>query len=125
MAATNGNHDTAVNGKNKDYGHRLLPHVLDDIAEREPEREAFSIPRSSDPKDGWKPVTFKQYANAVNYVAHKILTNCGLPPVNKFPTIAYVGPNDARYVVLILAAVKAGYQVRCTLVFHKELKIDL
>ncbi|KAJ3577520.1 hypothetical protein NPX13_g3049 [Xylaria arbuscula] len=106
----NGNHETAVNGNNKEYGRRLLPHVVDDIATREPGREAFSIPRSSDPKDGWKPISFKQYANAVNYVAHRILTNCGLPPVGKFPTIAYVGPNDARYVIFTLAAVKAGYQ---------------
>ncbi|KAK5633742.1 hypothetical protein RRF57_009457 [Xylaria bambusicola] len=100
----------AANSTEKDYGHRLLPHVVDNIASREPERECFSIPRSSDPKDGWKPVTFKQYANAINHTAHRIITNCGRPPVDTFPTIAYVGPNDARYLVLTLAAVKAGYK---------------
>ncbi|GAW24728.1 hypothetical protein ANO14919_143200 [Xylariales sp. No.14919] len=99
-----------TNGIKEDYGSRLLPHVVDNIAQREPERECFSIPRSSDPKDGWKTITFKQYANAINRVAHRIIANCGPPPADTIPTIAYVGPNDARYVVLILAAVKAGYK---------------
>ncbi|KAI0508876.1 hypothetical protein F5B22DRAFT_378949 [Xylaria bambusicola] len=105
-----GTQDRVAHGNEKDYGRRLLPHVVDDIASREPERECFSIPRTSDPKDGWKPVTFKQYANAINHVARRIINNCGHPPVNACPTIAYVGPNDARYIVLTLAAVKAGYK---------------
>ncbi|KAI0114360.1 hypothetical protein GGR51DRAFT_504049 [Nemania sp. FL0031] len=111
MAIISGNTNGAANGTAKqDFGRRLLPQVVDDLAQREPQREAFSIPRGSEPKDGWKPVTFKQYANAVNRVAHKIIENCGVPPANTFPTIAYIGPNDARYVVVILAAVKAGYK---------------
>ncbi|KAI1349456.1 hypothetical protein F5Y01DRAFT_289187 [Xylaria sp. FL0043] len=109
MAAMNGKADGIANGVNKDYGRRLLPHVVDDIARREPERECFSYPRSSNPKDGWKVVTFKQYANAINHVARKIIANCGTPST-KFPTIAYIGPNDVRYIVMVLAAVKAGYQ---------------
>ncbi|KAI0467693.1 hypothetical protein F4859DRAFT_517855 [Xylaria cf. heliscus] len=111
MAIANGNtNGTARNGAKKEYGRRLLPHVVDEIAATEPERECFSVPRSSNPKDGWKPVTFKQYANAINHVAQRIIYNCGLPPANTFPTIAYIGPNDARYIVLMLAAVKAGYK---------------
>ncbi|KAI1419426.1 hypothetical protein F5Y12DRAFT_778076 [Xylaria sp. FL1777] len=110
MATINEITDGAANGVKPDYGRRLLPHIVDGIARREPERECFSIPRSSNPKDGWKTVTFKQYANAINHVAQKIIANCGRPSINAFPTIAYIGPNDARYVVLMLAAVKAGYQ---------------
>ncbi|KAI0450042.1 hypothetical protein F5B21DRAFT_447981 [Xylaria acuta] len=111
MATMNGTtNGTASGGVKKEYGRRLLPHVVDDIAAREPERECFSVPRSSDPKDGWKAVTFKQYANAINHVAQRIVANCGVPPANTFPTIAYIGSNDARYVVMALAAVKAGYK---------------
>ncbi|KAI0908321.1 hypothetical protein F4823DRAFT_563991 [Ustulina deusta] len=110
MAIMNGNTDGGANGMKADYGRRLLPHVVDDIAHREPDRECFSIPRSSDPKDGWKTVTFGQYANAINHVARRIITNCGRPLANTFPTIAYIGPNDVRYVVIVLAAVKAGYK---------------
>ncbi|KAI0875903.1 hypothetical protein GGS24DRAFT_264456 [Hypoxylon argillaceum] len=105
------NTDPAANSNVKeDFGRRLLTQVIDDMAQKDPQREAFSIPRSSDPRDGWKPVTFKQYSKAINYVAHKIVANCGVPAVNTFPTIAYIGPNDARYVVVTLAAMKAGYQ---------------
>ncbi|KAF2965799.1 hypothetical protein GQX73_g7777 [Xylaria multiplex] len=111
MATIGKNTDGTANSDiEEDYGRRLLPHVVDNIALRDPERECFSIPRSSNPEHGWKTVTFKQYANAINHVARKIITNCGLPPAKTFPTIAYIGPNDARYVVLTLAAVKAGYK---------------
>lgn len=96
---------------NVDYGRRLIPHVIDDLAKREPEREAFFIPRSSNPKDGWKAISFKEYANAVNRVAHRIIETCGTPRDGTFPTVAYIGPNDARYVVLLVGAVKAGYKV--------------
>ncbi|KAI0551250.1 hypothetical protein F4679DRAFT_582725 [Xylaria curta] len=100
----------ANSGAKKDYGRRLLPHVVDDYAANEPERECFSIPRTSDPKDGWKVVTWKQYANAINHVARRIIDQCGVPPADTIPTIAYIGPNDTRYIVLVLAAVKAGYK---------------
>ncbi|KAI8626516.1 nonribosomal peptide synthetase [Xylariaceae sp. FL1651] len=93
-----------------EYGHRLLPHVVDDLAQKYPERECFSVPQSSDPKDGWKLVTYKQYANAINHVAHRIIQSSGHPPAGTFPTIAYIGPNDCRYGVIALAAVKAGYK---------------
>ncbi|KAI1813224.1 nonribosomal peptide synthetase [Poronia punctata] len=99
------------------YGTRPLPHIVDEIALTDPTREAFSIPLTSNnnnnPKDdgGWRPITFKQYANAINRVAHRIIATCGSPsPKDPFPTIAYIGPNDARYVVMVLAAVKAGYK---------------
>ncbi|KAI1134702.1 acetyl-CoA synthetase-like protein [Hypoxylon sp. FL0543] len=101
-----------TNGSSKPhYGRRLVPHIIDEIAKTDPGREAFSIPRSSDPKDGWKAVTFKEYANAINYNARKIVETCGTPSPGSFPTIAYIGPNDARYVVILVGAIKAGYKV--------------
>ncbi|OTA63356.1 nonribosomal peptide synthetase, partial [Hypoxylon sp. EC38] len=93
------------------YGRRLVPNIIDEIAKTDPGREVFSIPRSSDPHDGWKAVTFKEYANAINYIAHRIIETCGVPSPGSFPTIAYIGPNDARYVVILLGAVKAGYKI--------------
>ncbi|KAK6082367.1 nonribosomal peptide synthetase [Seiridium cupressi] len=92
-------------------GKRLIPHIVDDFAQRDPEREAFQIPQSSDPKDGWKVITWGAYANAINHVARRITEICGKPEQDAFPTIAYIGPNDARYVVIMVAAIKAGYQV--------------
>ncbi|KAI1474899.1 acetyl-CoA synthetase-like protein [Daldinia eschscholtzii] len=104
---------TDTNGSNKGDHHReyrLVPNIIDDIAKSDPKREAFLVPRSDNPKDGWKSISFKEYANAVNRIAHRIIEACGTPSPGSFPTIAYVGPNDARYVVLLVGAVKAGYK---------------
>ncbi|KAI2602180.1 acetyl-CoA synthetase-like protein [Hypoxylon sp. NC1633] len=94
----------------RDYGRRLLPHVIDELAHEDPGREAFSAPRSANPKDGWKTFTFKELANAVNHIAQWIVDTCGPPSAGTFPTLAYLGPNDARYIVLLVAAMKAGYK---------------
>ncbi|KAF3760043.1 hypothetical protein M406DRAFT_95652 [Cryphonectria parasitica EP155] len=92
------------------YGRRLLPTLVDQIATQDPTRECLSIPRSSEPSDGWKVVDWKSMANAVNRCAHRIVELFGKPEENTFPTIAYIGPNDVRYIVTMIASVKAGYK---------------
>lgn len=86
---------------NSAYGKRLIPHIIDHKASQEPQRECFQIPRSSLPDDGWRTITFKQFANAINKCCHLIIAQCGQPTRDTFPTIAYIGPNDARYLVSI------------------------
>ncbi|KAI1637851.1 hypothetical protein F4809DRAFT_299478 [Biscogniauxia mediterranea] len=106
MAATDG-----VNGHvNEGCQKRLLINVIDEKARKEPQLEVFSYPRSSNPRDGWIPVTYKEYANSINYIARKIIQECGPAPANTFPTIAYIGPSDGRYYIMVAAAVKAGYK---------------
>ncbi|EHA49107.1 L-aminoadipate-semialdehyde dehydrogenase [Pyricularia oryzae 70-15] len=112
------------------YGRRLIPQVLDDLARTTPDREMFSVPRSDDPKDGWKTLSYGQVAGAVDRVAgylleqkKDILSRCasssssGNSQTNgsgdsraqdEFPTLAYLGPSDARYVIFAVACVKAG-----------------
>ncbi|WYZ39099.1 hypothetical protein EsH8_III_001013 [Colletotrichum jinshuiense] len=92
------------------YGKRLIPQIIDEIAQSEPNREFLSVPRSSNPKDGWKPITFKQIANAVNRIAQRIIDKRGKPEPGSFPTLTYIGPNDARYMVIMVACIKAGYK---------------
>ncbi|KAH6614388.1 hypothetical protein B0J18DRAFT_299914 [Chaetomium sp. MPI-SDFR-AT-0129] len=92
------------------YGKRLLVNIVDERARNEPDREWVSIPNSSDPKDGWKTITYKQAANAIDRVAHKLVDSTGRPAKGEFPTVAYIGPNDVRYLVFVFGAVKAGYQ---------------
>lgn len=94
------------------YGRRLLPSLVDQVATQDPDRECFQIPRSSEPSDGWKRISWKDMANAVNRAAHRIVELCGQPEPGSFPTIAYIGPNDVRYTVIMVASVKAGYKVR-------------
>lgn len=89
----------ATTTKSVKFGERLIPDIVDDHARDHPQQEAFQVPRSSDPSDGWKVVTWKEYANSVNHVAWRITEISGQPEKDSFPTLAYIGPNDARYVV--------------------------
>lgn len=107
---TNGSASTKKPAKSPS-GKRLIPQIIDDIARREPQREWAQIPKSSDPKDGWRTVTFKEYANAINKCCHILNERAGQATPGKFPTIAYIGPNDACYLVLMVATIKTGYQV--------------
>ncbi|TQN70617.1 Non-canonical non-ribosomal peptide synthetase FUB8, partial [Colletotrichum shisoi] len=84
-------------------GQRTLPAIVDERAVHEAEKTCFSTPYTSEPRDGWRRVSYKDFANAINYVAHVILENCGRPAPDTFPTIAYIGPNDARYAALFVS----------------------
>lgn len=99
-----------ANSDDLPYGRRLLPTLIDKVAAEDPDRECISIPRSSEPSDGWEPISWKAMANAVNRAAHRVVEVCGKPEPDTFPTIAYIGPNDIRYIVFMIATVKAGYQ---------------
>ncbi|KAL7931542.1 NRPS-like enzyme [Trichoderma chlorosporum] len=87
---------------------RSLINIIDDDAAKEPNRPFIFIPRSSRPQDGWEPVTYGQMANAVNHVAHSIQRMAAsYIQDGNFPTIAYMGPNDVRYIIIMLACIKA------------------
>ncbi|KAI1152952.1 hypothetical protein F4825DRAFT_417250 [Nemania diffusa] len=80
------------------------------MATEDPQRALLLVPRSSDPKDGWVSIGFGDYANAINQCAHDIVHRYGRATEGQFPTIAYIGPQDARYLIFIIATIKAGYQ---------------
>ncbi|KAK3319499.1 hypothetical protein B0T19DRAFT_268473 [Cercophora scortea] len=92
------------------YGHRLMVNIVDERAEATPDREWLAVPRTSDPKDGWKSVTYSQAANGVNRVAWKLVEICGTPKPDEFPTVAYIGYNDVRYPLFVLGCIKAGFK---------------
>ncbi|KUI54166.1 Carboxylic acid reductase [Cytospora mali] len=101
---------SVANSENVPYGKRLLPHIVDEVASKDPNRECIQIPWSSEPSDGWRTITWKDVANGINRCAHRIVELFGTPQEGSFPTIAYIGPNDARYVLMMIAASKAGYK---------------
>ena len=92
------------------YGSRFMPTVVDEIAKDQPDLEYAYIPLTSNVRDGFKPVTFAEIANATNSLVSWIETNIGRSL--NFETIAYISSSDLRYVVAFLAAVKCGYKVR-------------
>ena len=96
--------------KPQSVGGRLLPAVIDQIAESEPvavyaEYATLSI----DGQIRLNPVTYRQFANSINGVAWWLQKELGRGDSHR--TLAYIGPNDLRYYILIVAAVKAGYKV--------------
>ncbi|KAI0532943.1 hypothetical protein GGR58DRAFT_517325 [Xylaria digitata] len=99
-----------VSTASAEYGRRLLPHIIDDVASKDPQREILLTARSSDPKDGWAPITFGDYANAINRCAQEIVDRYGGALAGTFPTIAYIEPQDTRYFIVVIATIKAGYQ---------------
>lgn len=91
------------------YGHRPLASLVDQIAMSEPDRIWCFTPKSDNNlQHGWHGITFKQAANAVNRIAHRIEKDVGRS--NTFETLAYIGPNDLRYVIFTLATIKTGHQ---------------
>ncbi|KAJ5238518.1 hypothetical protein N7468_003137 [Penicillium chermesinum] len=93
------------------YGKRNCVDLIDEYAATEPSRTVISIPRSnSDPTQGWQDVSFRDFANAINRYAHWIVSTVGPAKEGEYPTIAYIGPSDVRYLVTMAATIKAGYK---------------
>ncbi|KAJ5087903.1 hypothetical protein N7456_011519 [Penicillium angulare] len=91
------------------YGQRLLPVEIDKIARDDPDRVLFYIPRNNQPSQGYQEITTSIFANAINRVCWWLECEVGTKATPK--TIGYLGQNDIRYFLLILAATKLGHKV--------------
>jgi acyl-CoA synthetase (AMP-forming)/AMP-acid ligase II len=91
------------------YGQRLVVNIVDEYAVHEPERIFIHQPFSSNLKDGFRAITFRETSRAVNHLARELLqqTQEVAHKKNNFPTVAYIGPSDIRYVIVMLACIKA------------------
>ncbi|KAH9885677.1 putative NRPS-like enzyme [Xylariomycetidae sp. FL2044] len=86
----------------------LLPHIVDRLARERADAPYASwpvLPTSYD--GGYRTVTYAQLANVVNGLAWSLVRQLG--PGGGSEVLTYVGPNDVRYMALVLAANKAGY----------------
>ncbi|RAK99268.1 NRPS-like enzyme [Aspergillus ibericus CBS 121593] len=91
---------------------QLVPHIVDHYATIKPEAIYAEYPVSlMTYEDGYRPITFKAFANAVNGIAWWLVEKLGR---GDGEILAYVGPNDLRYPALVLGAVKAGYRMFLT-----------
>lgn len=90
---------------------QLLPTVLDDRARSNPKGVWAKFPSSNTTyEDGFRVATNHQVANAVNRVAWLLEEQLGRG--QNFDTIAYIGPNDLRSYVVLLAGIKVGNKVQ-------------
>jgi acyl-CoA synthetase (AMP-forming)/AMP-acid ligase II len=91
------------------YGKRLFPQVLEDAAAANPNDVIGMIAKSADISAGFTKVTYSQLSNAVNFTAWWIEAQIGRSEL--FETLAYVGIQDFRYLIIEIAAVKCGYKI--------------
>ncbi|KAI0457437.1 male sterility protein-domain-containing protein [Xylaria acuta] len=98
-----------LNGHIPNYGQRSLPNIIDDVAKNEPLRVFASIPVSEDLSDGYIDVTYHAIANAINRASWWLSESLGL--ANTSEVFSYIGPNDLRYSIFLVAAIKCGYQM--------------
>ena len=87
----------------------LLPTLVDQLAQEAPERVFCLSPKGTHYADGIVSVTMPDLARAIDRAAHWLDETLGKS--SNFETIAYMGPNDARYHILIIAAMKTGYKL--------------
>mgnify|MGYP005988557285 CR=1 FL=1 len=91
------------------FGERLLPSLVDEIAANDPTRVLYSVTKTKDPADGFQDITAAEFAQAVDRCAWHLHDSLG--PGENFPTIMYMGPQDLVYGILVLASNKAGYKL--------------
>ena len=90
---------------------QLLNHIIDEIATAEPDAPCFETPKSTKSyESGFHKVTRQRFASAIDGVAWWLDKSLGSG--RDFQTLAYFGPWDARYNLLLFGAVKCGYKVR-------------
>lgn len=91
------------------FDQRLMCCVVDELAESRPEQLFCIQPISSDLSQGWRNVSMRDLAGAVDYTARWIEMTMGKG--SDFEALAYIGANDIRYVAFYLACMKTGYAV--------------
>lgn len=97
-------------GGEKYRGKRLLPHIVDYYAHHEPGRVFAAISKSESVVNGFRDVTMKALAAAVDNMAWWLDRTLKDVPM-KQRTLAYIGTGDLRYTILLLAAIKCGWKV--------------
>jgi thioester reductase-like protein/acyl-CoA synthetase (AMP-forming)/AMP-acid ligase II len=90
-------------------GQRLIPMLVDQLAQSEPDRIIYSVARTHDPSGGFLDVSAQALARAVDRCSWHIEERLGRG--ENFPTLAYMGPQDALYSIFILAGIKTGYKI--------------
>ncbi|KAF2019152.1 acetyl-CoA synthetase-like protein, partial [Aaosphaeria arxii CBS 175.79] len=89
---------------------KLIPRIIDDIARTHPDVLYAEIPNDAHScQAGFRKITYKDLANAINGLALWIERTLGRGL--NFETLVYLGPHDLRYILMLLAAVKAGYKM--------------
>lgn len=102
-------------------GQELYIRKIDQRAEWTPHQTFARIPLANWEIDGYRTLTWKQYADGINKIAHWLDATLGKSVDNDM--VAYLGPNDIRYAFIMAALNKSNRSVGGT--HQAELKSDL
>ncbi|MCJ1309728.1 hypothetical protein MMC25_003389 [Agyrium rufum] len=89
----------------------LIPSKIESYADQTPPRVYASVPRTSDPAEGFRDITYKELARAIDKASWWLDDQLGPSKSNDFPTFAYYGPNRLEYVILFVASIKTGRKI--------------
>ena len=73
-----------------EYGKRLIPHILDSLASAEPDRIIYSVATFSDNSHGFRHISARTFAKAVDKTAWWLRNQIGRP--TSIQTVGYIGP---------------------------------
>jgi acyl-coenzyme A synthetase/AMP-(fatty) acid ligase len=89
---------------------KLLINVLEEKAKWMPNDTYMRYPGKNWETEGYLTISWKEYANSIDKMAYWLDNQLG--KATKNDTIAYFGPSDPRYGILVPAAYKTGRKVR-------------
>lgn len=90
-----------------DIGRRLIPQIVDNLADADPDRIFYSISSLNDATLSFRHITVRQFANAVDKTAWWLVDQLGSSA--SIQPVGYIGQHDIRHILLTYACVKAGY----------------
>ncbi|EFR05300.1 ochratoxin A non-ribosomal peptide synthetase [Nannizzia gypsea CBS 118893] len=99
-------------------GRRFMAQAIDRVAELDPDRRFCIIPKGADYSGSFVDLTFKELAHAVNYMCRWIEESFG--STSSPATLAYLGANDIRYLIMVMACNKTGYQPQLSSIRNSE-----
>ncbi|KAH7084377.1 hypothetical protein FB567DRAFT_629884 [Paraphoma chrysanthemicola] len=89
--------------------HRLIPNVVDELARDDPDRIVYELADADDVTKPFEKISAWRFANAINRAAKWLHDTLGKQ--DSTPTVGYLGPQDLRYLILVVATIKAGYKI--------------
>ena len=91
------------------FGDVLLSEIIRDRASRDPNAPFAKVPRGNIYDNGYRTVTNLALVTAVDHVADLITSSLGAG--HDLERVAYLGLNDLRYTIVLLACIDTGYTV--------------
>ncbi|KAK3311871.1 Pyoverdine/dityrosine biosynthesis protein-domain-containing protein [Apodospora peruviana] len=89
-----------VSTASNEYGKRLIPHILDDLASTDPDRVIYSVAKSADVSQRMLEISALRMTQAVNKTSWWLNAQIGEATSLSPQTVGYIGPHGLRYVLL-------------------------